>query len=356
MSRIITFGEVMARLAAPGFKRLRQSLPGSLDVTFAGAEVNVAVSLSQFGGKASFVTALPGHDVAETVVANLRGLGVNTRHILRTSVGRLGLYFYEKGVNQRGANVIYDREGSSVSITPPEAYDWTAVLEGGDWFHLSGITPALSRNAAAVALHAVRQAADCGMRVSFDMNFRSRLWQWEPGTPARELATRTVRELMPFVTVFIGGPDDVRLLTGDWAVDSGGDDCRNAAEMIAAKYPGISHVAMTRREVVSASHHSLGGMLFEAASGQAFYAPLNNGQCEPYIIAGIVDRLGGGDAFAAGLIFALTTAELADPSTAVAFAVAASCLAHSIEGDFNFSSRAEVEALMHGTAAGGVNR
>jgi 2-dehydro-3-deoxygluconokinase len=355
MSRIITFGEVMGRLAAPGCKRLAQTLPGTLDITFAGAEVNVAASIALLGGEASFVSALPDHAVAEAVVANLRALGVDTRHILRTPGGRLGLYFYEAGVNQRPGNVIYDREGSSVAVTPPEAYDWAAVFEGAAWFHLSGITPAISATAAKVALRAVQEAAGRGLPVSCDMNYRSKLWQWEPSVPPHELAGRTMQELLPFVTVFMGGCEDAAMLLGIHAPADAEDALLEVARQIAVRFPRLTHVAMTQRGVAGA-HQSWAGALHEAAQDKNFYAPLQEGRLEPYVIPHVVDRLGTGDAFAAGLIFALTIPELAAPQRAVEFAVAASCLAHSIEGDFNFSTRGEVEALLRGAAGGAVNR
>ncbi len=351
--RIVTFGEVMVRLAPPGYQRFAQAVPGRLEVTLAGAEVNVAASLARLGRGTAFVTALPPHPIADAVVAQLRGLGVDTRHIVRTPQGRLGLFFFEKGINQRPAEVIYDREGSAVSLLPPDRYDWDAIFAGAGWFHLSGISPAISRNASAVALEAVRQASARGLRISFDMNFRSKLWQWEPGTASRALAARTARGLMPLVHVFIGGPDDVVLLT-DTSVEGGAH--APAARHLAAQYPGLTHVAMTVREAISSSHHRLGGLLLDVGSDQTFYAPQQQGHLKPYDIPHVVDRLGGGDAFAAGLIFSLTTPEPTAPQAAVDFAVAASCLAHSTEGDFNYATREEILFLTKGCQVGQVNR
>ena len=214
MSRIVTFGEIMGRLSTPGFKRFAQAMPGSLDVIFAGAEASIAGSIALLGGNASFVTALPTHPIADACVASLRSIGVDTRHILRTSEGRLGLYFLETGTNQRPANVIYDREGSSIAITPPQAYDWEAILEGVDWLVVSGITPALSRNAANVTFSAMQTASQKGVRVLLDVNYRSKLWSWEPPTPPRELATRTLKEMLPLVDLFVGGREDLEALRG----------------------------------------------------------------------------------------------------------------------------------------------
>lgn len=356
MNRVVTFGEIMGRLAAPGFKRFQQAMPGSLEVTFAGAEASVAASLAYLGADAAFVTALPTHALADACIANLRSLGVDTRHILRTAHGRLGLYFLETGANQRPGNVIYDREGSAVALTPPGAYDWPAIFAGASWFLLSGITPAISRNAAEVSRVALREARARGLRVVCDLNFRSKLWQWEPPLKPRDLAARTLRELLSSVTFLVCGREDAAELLGIHPRPGTADPCLDVARQLVTQFPQLTHVAMTLREGISASHNNWGGMLYDAALDQAFYAPLAAGRYEPYAITDLVDRLGGGDAFTAGLLFALATLELAAPPAAIAFAVAASCLAHSIEGDFNYCTRAEIEALMNGAASGRVNR
>lgn len=349
MSRVVTFGEIMGRLAAPGFQRFQQAMPGALDVTFAGAEASIAASIAYLGGDAAFVTALPQHAIADACVADLRSLNVGTRHILRTAQGRLGLYFLEAGANQRPGNVIYDREGSAVAITPATAYDWPAIFAGAEWFVISGITPAISRNAAEVTRTALREATQRGVKVACDMNYRSKLWQWEPPLPPRELATRTMRELLPFVDLFVGGREDAEAMLGL----SGTDSLEALVREIARQFPRLQRVAMTLREGVSATHNNFGGLLYDKATDQVSFAP------EPgrlYPITDIVDRLGAGDAFTAGLIYALMTPELATPQTAIRFATAAGCLAHSIEGDFNYSTRAEIEALMSGAVSGRVKR
>lgn len=346
----------MGRLAAPGFKRFQQTMPGVLEITFAGAEANVAASVAYMGGDAAFVTALPNHAVADACVADLKSMGVDTSHILRTEIGRLGLFFLETGANQRPGNVIYDREGAAVAITPASAYPWETIFSGAETFLISGITPAISQNAADVALIAVRGASQRGLRVACDMNFRSKLWQWEPGTKPRELAARTMQEMMPHVTMFIGGREDAAEMLGITA-RLGNDDAQlDVARQIAARYPQMTHVAMSLREGISASHNNFGGMLYDVKLDAAFYAPLNDGRYQPYAITDMVDRLGGGDAFTAGLLFALTAPELSSPDSAIAFASAAGCLAHSIEGDFNYCTRAEIESLMGGAISGRVNR
>lgn len=356
MSRIVTFGEIMARLATPGFKRFQQAMPGSLDVTFAGAEASIAASIAYLGGDAAFVTALPKHAIADACVADLRSMGVETKHIIRTDRGRLGLYFLEAGANQRPGNVIYDRDGSSVAITPASDYDWSAMFDRAEWFVISGITPAISRNAAEVSMTAIREASARGVKVACDMNYRSKLWQWDPPLSARELATRTMRELMPSVDLFIGGREDAAEMLGIPDAGSSPDALVSVAMQISRQFPRIKRVAVTRREGISATHNNFGGLLFDAADDAACFAPMKSGVPSLYEITDIVDRLGAGDAFTAGLLFAFTTPELSDPKTAVSFATAAGCLAHSIEGDFNYVSRDEIESLMQGDASGRVKR
>jgi 2-dehydro-3-deoxygluconokinase len=361
---IVTFGEVMGRVAPPGFRRIAQALPGAMEFTFAGAEANVAVSLAMFGAEAAFVTALPKNPVADACVMCLRGMGVDTSRIVRAPVGRLGLYFVETGANQRAGNVVYDRDGSSVMLTPAGAYDWPAIFQGRQWFHVTGITPSLSANAAEAARAAVQAAKEAGLTVSCDLNFRKKLWNWQPGTEPRDLAEQTMRGILPFVDLVVANEEDADLVLGVRAagtdVESGALNVgayREVAAQIAGQFPGVSKVAVTLRESISASHNNWGGMLYDAASRTAHFAPLDaDGNYSPYEIRDIVDRVGGGDAFAGGLIFALNTDGLRAPETAIRFAVAASCLKHSILGDFNYVTRAEVEALMGGAASGRVNR
>ncbi|OAM90776.1 sugar kinase [Termitidicoccus mucosus] len=363
MKPIVTFGEIMGRLCPPGYKRFIQSMPGTLELTFAGAEANVAASLAIFGSPARFVTALPDNVVGDACVQNLRGLGVDISRILRVKNGRLGLYFVEKGANQRPSNVVYDRSHSAIAETPAGKFDWPAIFDGAGWLHISGITPALSRIAFESSLAAARHAKAAGLTVSCDLNFRKKLWQWEPGTPAAALARRCMGEMLPYVDVAIANEEDASDVLGIRAEGSdieGGHLAINrypqVAREITRQFPNIKKVAITLRESISATHNNWGAMLYDAVSEAAVFAPTAGGAYRPYEIRAIVDRVGGGDSFAAGLVFALNTPELAAPETAVAFAAAASCLAHSIEGDYNFSTRAEVESLMHGSASGRVVR
>jgi 2-dehydro-3-deoxygluconokinase len=362
MNTIVTFGEIMGRLAAPANLRLRQAR--QLEVTYAGAEANVAASICNFGGKARYVTALPKHSLAEATMDSVRAVGIDTQYILRTDKGRLGLYFLETGANQRPSNVIYDREDSAVAITPAEDYNWDAIFEGASWLHLSGITPALSKNAAEATLFAAKKAKEAGASVSIDLNFRGKLWKWGATITGRALAQETMRKILPYIDVVIGNEEDCHdvlgIRAGDTDVDSGALETSHypdVARQVVQQFPNVSKVAITLRESFSATHNNWGAMLYDAQADKSFFAPLDmEGNYKSYQIKNIVDRVGGGDSFAGGLIFALTTTELKEPQTALRFAVAASCLKHSIKGDFNFSTRSEVESLMGGLESGRVVR
>ncbi len=354
----------MGRIAPKGHLRFAQALPGEVDWTFGGGEANVALSLAWLGMEAAFVTALPRNPIADACIRFLRGHSVDVSRIIRTDEGRLGLYFLETGANQQASVVTYDRSSSSVMLAPPEAYNWNAILHGKTWFHVTGITPALSRNAADAVTAAVRAADAAGLTVSCDLNFRKKLWNWHPGVAARDLAERTMRGILPHVDVVVANEEDAEMVLGIKAnatdVERGrvcADAYQDVARAIVRQFPNVTTVAITLRESISASHNNWGGMLYIAQHDTARYAPLDaDGRYAPYQIRDIVDRVGGGDAFAAGLIYALCHHDLAAPDTAVAFAAAASCLKHSIPGDVNFVTRSEVEALMKGQASGRVVR
>lgn len=362
MKYVVTFGEIMCRLASPANLRLRQTR--ELEVTYAGAEASVAASICNFGGKARYVTALPKHALAEATMDTVRAVGIDTSCILRTDEGRLGLYFLETGANQRPSNVIYDRADSAIAITPADAYDWDSIFAGATWLHLSGITPALSKNAAEATLVAAQKAKAAGVTVSCDLNFRKKLWKWDSSKSSQELAEETMRKLLPFLDVVIANEEDCSDVLGIHAADtdvhSGTLNTArypDVARQVVEQFPNVSKVAITLRESLSATHNNWGAMLYDAESDTPVFAPLDSsGNYQSYEIKNIVDRVGGGDSFAGGLIFALTNEELSEPQTAVKYAVAASCLKHSIKGDFNFSTRQEVEALMGGSASGRVVR
>ncbi|EIP97686.1 sugar kinase, ribokinase [Opitutaceae bacterium TAV1] len=356
---IVTFGEIMTRLSAPGHHRLRQCLPGSLDVAFAGAESNIAASIALLGGRSRFVTALPQNLLGDACVGFLRSLGVETSCILWTSAGRMPHYFIETGVGQRPGQVLYDRAGSSFSLTEGADYAWEAALDDASWLVLSGISPALSETAARATLHAAKAARARGVTVCCDLNYRARLWDWEPGTPPRDLARRVMAELMPHVDVVLSNPEQVSdVLDIPWFGAAPGDIAAfgAAARHVAQAHPHLKLVVFTMRENISASHNNLGALLYDPAADRVVAAPQREGRYHPWEMRAIVDRLGAGDAFAGGLIYALHTRGLDAPSVALDFAVAAACLAHSIPGDVNFVSRAEIEALMNGDGSGRVIR
>jgi 2-dehydro-3-deoxygluconokinase len=345
--RIVTLGEIMLRLNPPGMQRFLQS--PCFEATFAGAEANVAVSLAQFGLTAAFVTLLPANPIADACLAFLRRWGVDTSLILRAGP-RLGVYYLETGANQRASQVIYDRAGSSFSTAKPETFDWDGVFTGANWFHITGITPALSRSAADLALCAVRQAKDRGLTVSCDYNFRKKLWNYG------EKAPEVMGELVRYVDVGIANEEDCQLSLGisidedEWQsqVTQGSLDAgkyRRLCEKIFQAFPNLNLQAITLRESLSASHNRWSACLY---NGRDFLlSPV-------YDITHVVDRVGAGDAFAAGLIYALC--KKMSNIEALNFAAAASCLKHSIPGDMNLVSIEEVTRLVRGDASGRVNR
>jgi 2-dehydro-3-deoxygluconokinase len=361
---VVGFGEIMLRLSPPGRLRLRQAMPGKLDVTFAGAEANVCASLAMLGTASRFVTALPKNPVADNVLAFLRGLGIDTQGVLRRENGRLGAYFVETGANQRSSTVVYDRDASAISLAEPGEYDFAAALDGASWLHITGITPALSQAAYQTTLALARMAKDRKLTVSCDLNFRSKLWRWRAGAGPKQLAQECMSQILPHVDLLIANEEDAADVLGIHAegtsIEQGKIDAaayERVASSVAARVPNLSRVAITLRESISASHNNWGAMLLDVPSRETHFAPLDeDGQYRPYAIHNIVDRVGAGDAFAAGLIHALNGPDYSQPADALRFAVAASCLKHSIEGDFNYVTRDEVIALMAGHASGRVRR
>ena len=344
MGKIVTFGEIMMRLAPPGFQRFIQAR--SFDVTYAGGEANVAVSLANYGEEAEFVTRLPKNELGEACRAFLRTFGVSTGHVAWGG-DRLGIYFLETGAAQRASKVVYDRAGSSIAAIQPGMVDWKAVFAGADWFHWTGITPAISEGAALACAEAIQVARQMGVTVSCDLNYRAKLWKW--GKPAGEV----MNELVAGCDVAIGNEEDAEKVFGIHApetdVTSGVVDAARYTRVctdLVARFPNLKTVAITLRGSISASHNTWSAVLWK--DGQFFTAPT-------YDIVPIVDRVGGGDLFMGGLIFGLRK-YAGDAGKALRFAVAASCLKHSIPGDFNLVSIAEVETLMGGDASGRVSR
>jgi len=360
----LAFGEIMMRIAPPGRLRFRQALPGTVELTFGGGEANVCASLAILGQQARYVTALPRHALAETFRDALRGLGIDTDHILWRDDGRLGVYFLETGANQRGSTVVYDRAGSAVSLAGPEEYDFDAALDGVQHVHVSGITPAISENAFLVTLALVELAKQRSASVSCDLNYRKKLWNWRPDTDRKELARRCMSQILPHCDLVIGNEEDAANVLDIHAegtdVEAGQIDYaayEPVARQIVGRFPNVSQVAITLRESVSADHNNWGAMLFDTATDRAYFAPLDeDGNYRPYEIRDIIDRVGGGDAFAAGLLCALNADQYRQPQQAVAFAAAASCLKHSISGDMNYATHAEVAALVAGSTTGRVQR
>lgn len=363
MGIYLGFGEIMMRIAPEGRLRLEQALPGRVGVTYAGAEANVCVSLARLGEKARFATALPKSPLAEPVRAVLGGHGVELSALYREQ-GRLGVFFFEYGADRRPANVIYDREWSAIALAAPAEYDFEGLLAGAGWLHISGITPALSENAFLSTLELARKAKAARVPVSCDLNFRGKLWGWKSGVPAQALARECMAEILPNVDLLLGSPEGAAIMLGAGAegtkIENGRFDAeavgRTAGE-IARRFRNLARIGFTLRECVSAVHNNFGGMFFDAKTGKAFFAPLEpDGNPGLYEIRDIVDPLGAGDAFAAGLIKALNDASLSDPQRAIGFAAASGCLKHSIYGDFSLAGREEIEELARGRPRGSVSR
>jgi len=360
----LAFGEIMIRVTPPGMLRFRQALPGALECSFGGGESNVCCSLALLGRKTRYLTALPKNVMAESLAGALRGLGIDTDCILWRDQGRLGIYFLEGGANQRSSKVIYDRQQSAVSLAGPEEYDFDAALAGVTRLHVTGITPSLSENAFHSTLELVRAAQATGATVSCDLNFRKKLWRWRPGSDAQTLARHCMSEILPHVDLVIGNEEDAEKVLGIHAqgtsVELGKIDPAAygaVARQIHGRFRNVGLVAITLRPSISASHNNWGAMLFHAEANKTFSAPLDGqGNYRPYEIRHIVDRVGSGDSFAAGLIYALDSDDYADSAGAIAFATAASCLKHSIPGDVNYATLEEIRALAAGQASGRVQR
>ncbi len=344
MAKVVTFGEIMLRLKSPAYERFFQS--PSLEATFGGGEANVSVSLANYGMDTAFVTVLPDNDIGNACIRELRGFGVDTSKIVRTS-GRMGIYFLETGAVQRPSKVIYDRAGSAIAEAKPGDIDWEKAFEGADWFHLTGITPAISQGAADLSLEAVKAAKKLGVHVSCDLNYRKNLWKY--GKRADEV----MRELVKYVDTVIANEEDVQkalCISADSAsaVDEGEINVelyKTIAGKVMAEYPNVQRVAITLRESKSANHNDWSACLY---NGKDFFLS------RKYSITDIVDRVGGGDSFGGGLIYGLLTYK--DEKKALEFAVAASCLKHTIIGDYNRVTVKEVESLMNGSGTGRVQR
>ena len=340
MKRIVTFGEIMLRLAPNGYYRFFQN--DQMQATFGGGEANVAVSLANFGMDAAFVTKLPTHAIGQAAVNSLRYFGVDTDDIVRGGE-RVGIYYLEKGASQRGSVCIYDRAHSSIQTASPEDFDWDDIFTGADWFHFTGITPALGGNLVEICKQACIAAKKQGVKISCDLNYRGKLW-------TRAEAREAMTELCKYVDVCISNEEDAKDVFGIEAEDTdiyGGklnhEGYKSVAKQLADKF-GFEKVAITLRSSISASDNDWAAMLYDGE---------NYCFSKEYHLH-ITDRVGGGDSFGAGLIYALLSGK--DTQSAVEFAVAASALKHSVEGDFNRVSVSEVEKLAGGDGSGRVQR
>jgi 2-dehydro-3-deoxygluconokinase len=342
--KVVTFGEIMMRLSPPGFLRFGQVR--SFDVIYGGGEANVAVSLANFGVPVDYITRLPDNDLGEACIQFLRQYGVGVDKIVRGG-DRLGIYFLEMGAVQRGSKVIYDRAHSAIATIERGMIDWKKVFADADWFHWTGITPAISVGTAEVCLEAVQVAKEMGLTISCDLNYRKKLWKWgkKPG--------EVMPELVSYCDIAVGNEEDADKVFGIKApevnVIAGKVEAEKylyVCEELARRFPNLKTIGTTLRGSISASHNTWSGVLWDR--GEFYIAPT-------YDITHIVDRVGGGDSFVGGLIYGLITYE-GDRRKALEFAVAASCLKHSIFGDFNMVTVAEVEKLMGGNVSGRVSR
>ena len=342
MNTVVTLGEVMLRLKSPGLERFFQS--GSLEATFGGAEANVAVSIANYGLAARFVSALPKNPIADAAINELRGLGVNTAFIRRQGE-RMGIYFLEGGANQRASKVVYDRSGSSISTAKASDFDWDGIFADADWFHISGVTPAISASAAELSIEAAKRAREAGLTVSIDYNYRKNLWKYGKTAP------EVMRELVKHAHVGIANEEDCQKALGieiDADVHSGELDTSKykvLAERVLKEFPNLQKQVITLRESRSADVNGWSAVLH---NGKDYF------HSKQYEITDIVDRVGAGDSFAGGLIYGVLAYE--DDAKALEYATAASCLKHSVIGDYNRVTVAEVEDLMKGGGSGRVQR
>jgi len=346
MKKVVTFGEIMLRLSPPGFLRFSQT--NSFDVVYGGGESNVAVSLANYGVPVSFVTRLPQNDIGECALMEMRKRGVNTDNIVFGGE-RLGIYFLETGAVSRGSKVVYDRAGSSVSEIKPGMVDWDQVFHGVEWFHWTGITPAISQSAADTCLEAVKAASAKGITISTDLNYRAKLWNY--GGDREAIMT----ELTSHCDIILGNEEDAEKHFGikpeglditTQGHDVTADAFLSVCKQMMDKFPRAKKVITTLRGSISASHNTWAGVMYDGK---------NKFESPQYQITDIVDRVGGGDSFMGGLIYGLLKYP-EDDQNALNFAVAASCLKHTIKGDANLVTVSEVEKLMGGDASGRVAR
>ncbi|MFW9947223.1 MAG: PfkB family carbohydrate kinase [Candidatus Odinarchaeota archaeon] len=343
-NEVLTFGEIMLRLSPPNFQRFIQAR--SFDATYGGGEANVAVSLANYGIPVQYITKLPNNEIGDACIQFLRQFGVNTNNIVRGG-DRLGIYYLEMGSSVRPSKVIYDRAHSTISEADPKDFNWNQIFEDASWFHWTGITPAISQNLAEICLDAVKVAKSKGLRISCDLNYRNKLWNYG------KTASKVMPELIKYCDIVIGNEEDAEKVLGikapDTDVTSGklfAENYKYVVQQIIKKFPNINHVAITLRGSISASHNTWAGVLYDKR--EMYISP-------HYDITHIVDRVGGGDSFVAGLIYGFLNYK-DEMQKILNFAVAASCLKHTIFGDFNLVTVDEVLKIMEGNVSGRVSR
>ncbi|PAW79915.1 MAG: hypothetical protein B9S32_00900 [Verrucomicrobia bacterium Tous-C9LFEB] len=350
---VICFGEVMGRLMPPGHLKFQQSVPGSLELTFAGSESNVAACISLLGGTSTFVTALPDHIIGQTCLHYFRGLGTDVSHCVLKPHSRLGVFYVENGISQRSGQVVYDREFSAFSTSTPSDFNWDAIFVGASHFFTSGISPAVSEQSCQTTLAAIREARKRGVTVAFDPNHRRTLWRWSKSASPTELARQTFDIFLKEADILFTNCDQARDLLGiKGEFTQSPEYCLEIARQLAQRYPQLQSIALTMRHLFSACEHSWGAAYYECRSGQLYFSPQAEEAYHPYHITQIVDRLGTGDAFAGGLLYALGTPDLQSPQRALDFATATAALAHSIRGDVSYSSRKDVESMLSSNGSG----
>ncbi|MEP1032635.1 sugar kinase [Ekhidna sp.] len=339
--KVVTFGEILLRLSTKNAELFQQS--NELQTHYGGSEANVAVSLSRMGISASIVSAVPDNEIAEGALSTFRKHGVNTREILKTEEGRLGLYFLEQGAAVRGSKVIYDRGGSSFALLKKGSLDWRNLLKGSSWFHISGISPAVSQSAAEASIEATSIAKEMGLKVSVDLNFRNQLWKY--GVKPDEV----MPEIVKHADVLLGDPSSINVMLGTSIPTkpfyASADDLLPSYKVLKGEFPNLEHIAMTLRTVKSTNHNLIGGALFH--DGNMYDAKTVD-------VTSIVERIGGGDAFMAGLIYGLITEKNLDYT--INYAAIASVLKMTISGDFNFFTSDEIESYMQGDMQGKLKR
>ncbi|MDR1789216.1 MAG: sugar kinase [Opitutaceae bacterium] len=355
MNNILCLGEILLRMSPPFGLRLTQALPGSLIATFAGAEANVAVTIAQLGGNATFLTALPDNPVARSCLAEIRAAGVDTSRVLLRGNGRMGIFYLEHGAGPRGGQVVYDRDGSVFAETPAAAYPWTEIFRDKTRFHTSGISPALSASSAALTLHALRAAREAGLSTSCDINHRRKLWNWDASRSPERLARDTHLQNLPFVETLIGNPYDLAMLLEKQPA-AGPARCGELARQLAAEHPQLRRVAITLRQTLSSDENTFGALLYSRETDACVLSPrASGGGLSPHRVTGIVDRVGTGDAFAGALLRALGDGNLS-AQDALDYATAAAALAHTVRGDYPYLPHAEVLGFSKGDATAHLSR